>query len=202
MIGGIRNTTREKREKEREGIPSRIRFITFRVWAQTPWCLFDRDRDKLCSIYAVGYHYRDYAGSSRLARARFRSVTRGASHVRAGGARMIAAEKCCEKERRETERRRPMRARPNERNLIGSSFYFVFTYLFSPPVSLTPLLSSMRAFGKLRLACRSFSADNIAPIEAGARRTSTVFPLFAILRIRDNATRRARSMRQFRETHL
>jgi len=40
---------------------------------------------------AVEHHYRNYAGSSQLARARFRSSPLSRSHVRAGGARMVTA---------------------------------------------------------------------------------------------------------------
>lgn len=105
-----------------------------------------------------------------------------ASHVRAGGARIIATEKMQSPQKRATRsgsargpERRPPQA--NERNLIGSFFYFASTFLSpSPPAPPSPP-SVLRAFHprcapplNCNLVSRIFGADNIAWLRPVRRR--------------------------------
>lgn len=110
-------------------------------------------------------------------------LSQRASHVRAGGARIIAAKKMQppQKRARQEAARRGHRAQASERNLIGSSFYFTFTFCLFPFLCLfhfssasprpSRLLSSMRVSGKLQLRVSCLiGASNVAwlrPMLAG-----------------------------------
>lgn len=104
--------------------------------------------------YAVGRHYRNYAGSSQLARARFRSGSRGVTCGQVAPAwsplrkKAAVADKKRRREARDVCRRRPVTL--TKEISSGSCFYFHP----SPPASLRfvrrflflflPLLSPLR----------------------------------------------------------